>query len=121
MKNSFTASSSTERLMEDELYALVYEEIETGQMDKSAQARAIEEGGSDNGAVRKAYIKNRILRLKAELELARREKEKEIEKSEMFGLVREGSKTKLPGWRHFFGILGLFVAIAFLIAMVSQP
>ena len=69
MKNPFSTASSAERLFEDELYARVYEEIESGQMDKAAQARAIEDGGGDNGAVKKAYIKHRIARIKTEIEL----------------------------------------------------
>ena len=73
MKNPFSKASSAERLFEDELYARVYEEIENGQMDKAAQARAIEEGGGDDGTIKKAYIKHRIARIKAEIKEAKDE------------------------------------------------
>lgn len=60
------------RLAEDELYTFVYEEIENGHMDKAAQARAIAEGGENEGAVRAAYIKHRIARIRAEIEITER-------------------------------------------------
>lgn len=74
MIKPFFSKSADERILEDELYVRVFEEIEQGQMDKAAQARAIEEGGSDAGAVKKAYIKHRMTRLKAEHEVVLRQK-----------------------------------------------
>jgi hypothetical protein len=67
MKKSSSTDAAAERFFEDQLYARVYEEIESGQMDKAAQARAIAEGGGDDGAVKRAYIKHRMDRIKAEL------------------------------------------------------
>jgi hypothetical protein len=57
------------RLEEDKLYAHVHEEIRSGKVDTAAQARAMEEGGNDNGLVQQAYIKHRIARIKAEIEI----------------------------------------------------
>lgn len=61
-----------ERLLEDEIYRFVWEEIESDQLDRSAQARAMEEGAGDEGKTRSAYIKHRVRRLKDELNLHRR-------------------------------------------------
>ena len=72
MKNlwrSITTDNAASRLAEDVLYTVVYEEIENGQIDKAAQARAIAEGGENEGAVRAAYIKHRIARMRAEIEI----------------------------------------------------
>ncbi|WP_394227924.1 hypothetical protein [Paracoccus marcusii] len=61
------------RLVEDELYRIVWEEIERGEMDKAAKARATAEAGSNEGQLRGAYIRYRVRRLKDELELYTRE------------------------------------------------
>lgn len=74
MIKPFFTKSADERILEDELYVRVYEELETDQMDKAAQARAIEEGGGDASAIKKAYIKHRMARLKAEHEIISRQK-----------------------------------------------
>lgn len=66
-----------ERLLEDEIYRFVWEEIESDQLDRSAQARAMEEGAGDEGKTRSAYIKHRVRRLKDELELHRRSLEQQ--------------------------------------------
>jgi hypothetical protein len=55
------------RLLEDELYRIVWEEIENGVKDPAAQARAIEESGGDDGKVRSTYIKHRVRRIQDEL------------------------------------------------------
>jgi hypothetical protein len=57
------------RLLEDEIYRIVWEEIENNELDRSAQARSMEEGAGDDGKTRSAYIKHRVRRLKDELEL----------------------------------------------------
>jgi len=86
MKSPYSTASAADRLSENALYERVYEEIKSGQMDVAAQARAIEEGGSDGGAVKSAYIKHRIENLKAEMkvaiELAERAAEKERKQKE---------------------------------------
>ena len=71
MPTRYTYDQYSRRLSESELYQRVYEEIENGQMDKAAQARAIEEGGGDDGAVKSAYIKHRIENIRAEIEIAK--------------------------------------------------
>lgn len=70
MKKPSVSSETATRLAEDVLYTVVYEEIENGQIDKAAQARAIAEGGENEGAVRAAYIKHRIARMRAEIEVS---------------------------------------------------
>ena len=64
------------RLIEDEIYRIVWEEIESNELDRSAQARSIEEGAGDEGKTRAAYIKHRVRRLKDEVELYRRDLDK---------------------------------------------
>lgn len=54
-------------LEEDELYRIVWEEIERGEVDSVAQARSIEAAGGDQGKIRAAYIKHRVRRLRDEL------------------------------------------------------
>jgi|AntAceMinimDraft_12_1070368.scaffolds.fasta_scaffold45641_2 hypothetical protein len=85
MTNPFEKDTAAARLAEDELYAFVYEEIQKGQMDTAAQARAIAEGGANEGEVRAAYIKHRIARIKAEIEVsvAEVEHEKEFQKKKL--------------------------------------
>jgi ribosomal protein S14 len=65
------------RLLEDEIYRIVWEEIECNELDPSAQARSIEEGAGDEGKTRSAYIKYRVRRLKDELELHSRDLERQ--------------------------------------------
>lgn len=72
MKNFLINFSKTfvtkeEVLNEDKIYEFVYSEIEQGKMDKAAQARAIEEGGANQDAVRQSYIKHRVRRVRNEL------------------------------------------------------
>jgi hypothetical protein len=71
MKNPFSSFSPAERIAEDQIYERVYAEIASGQMDMAAQARAIEEGGGDDGRVKSAYIRYRVSRVKAEIEMAK--------------------------------------------------
>ena len=80
MPTRYSNDQNARRLSENELYARVYEEIESGQMDKAAQARAIVEGGGADGAVKSAYIKHRIENIKAEIEIALELAEREHEK-----------------------------------------
>lgn len=93
MESFFRNTSYVDRLSEDELYTRIYEEIENGEMDKAAQARAIEEGGSDNGAVKKAYIKHRMARIRAEidfsLDLAKHNAEKLRKQKEEQEILKE--------------------------------
>lgn len=55
------------RRMEDELYRIVWEEIQSGQMDPAAQARSITDGEGDDAKIRAAYIKHRVRRLEDEI------------------------------------------------------
>lgn len=70
------------RLAEDRLYAHVHEEIRSGKVDTAAQARAMEEGGNDKGLVQQAYIKHRIARIKAEIEIFNQQEEIERKEAE---------------------------------------
>lgn len=79
MKKPSVSSETATRLAEDVLYTVVYEEIENGKIDKAAQARAIAEGGENEGAVRAAYIKHRIARMRAEIEVSAAQSEYENE------------------------------------------
>jgi hypothetical protein len=60
-----------DRLVEDELYRIVWDEIERSEIDRAAQARSIEEGAGDKAKTQSAYIKHRIRRLRDELQLHR--------------------------------------------------
>ena len=57
------------RLLEDEIYRIVWEEIESGIMDPVSQARSVAEGDGDDGKIRAAYIRHRVRRIKDEMEL----------------------------------------------------
>ena len=57
------------RLLEDEIYRIVWEEIESGIMDQVSQARSVAEGDGDDGKIRAAYIRHRVRRIKDEMEL----------------------------------------------------
>lgn len=90
------------RLLEDELYQIVWEEIERNEMDPVAQARSIEEGGELNAKVSAAYIKHRLRRLKDQLkveELAAKEtfrqKQEKISRKEAEQKSKEGEYPKL--------------------------
>lgn len=141
MKRSFSTASAAERFFEDQLYERVYEEIESGQMDKAAQARAIAEGGGDDGAVKRAYIKHRMDRIKAELiaeeqaaqERAKAEaqaqkarqdaefaKQQEIDKQERRQRRRESVATVKKVVLVAFTIYGVFTVLAILIAISSN-
>lgn len=90
------------RLIEDEIYRVVWEEIESGEMDAVAQARSIEDGEAEDAKVRAAYIKHRVRRIKdaisastkleREIELARdrevKEREWQIRRSRYFELLK---------------------------------
>ena len=77
MKNPFMGKSSVTHIQEDKLYERIYEEIADGKMDKAAQARAIEEGGGNDGSEKKAYIKHRFARLSADFKISSEIKVKE--------------------------------------------
>ena len=57
------------RLLEDEIYRIVWEEIESGIMDPASQARSAAEGDGDDGKIRAAYIRQRVRRIKDEMEI----------------------------------------------------
>lgn len=80
------------RLVEDELYRIVWEEIERGEMDKAAKARATAEAGSDEGQLRGAYIRYRVRRLKDELELYARENKVNPPKAAVAPPMAKGSR-----------------------------
>ena len=66
MKNPFSTRTSSTRILEDQIYEKIGEEIASGKMDMAAHTRAVQEGGDDDGEVKKAYIKYRFSRLQAE-------------------------------------------------------
>lgn len=56
------------RLLEDEIYKIVWEEITSNQLDPISQARAISEGGDSQAAIQTRYIRNRVRRIKDEMQ-----------------------------------------------------
>lgn len=88
------------RFLEDEIYRIVWEEIESNELDRSAKARSIEEGAGDEGKTRSAYIKHRVRRLRDELEFHRRaqhEREKQTTTTEKPALRKSRQTCSLCG------------------------
>ena len=56
------------RLVEDEIYQIVWDEIETGNLDPVAKARSLAEGSTDDNSLRSQYIRHRVRRLKDEVQ-----------------------------------------------------
>lgn len=54
----------SDRLLEDRLYEMTILEIESGTLDKSAEARALEEAEGDETKAKALYIKHRVRRLR---------------------------------------------------------
>lgn len=68
------------RRLEDEIYKAVWYEISQGQLDPSAQARALADGGNSKEQLQSSYIKHRIRMLKDELrQLKLEEKQRQQE------------------------------------------
>ncbi|WP_139838145.1 hypothetical protein [Roseovarius gaetbuli] len=108
-----------DRLVEDELYRIVWEEIESNKIDPAARARSIEEGAGDEGKTRAAYIKHRVRRLKTEFEIHQRELNEKNERAKE--AVDKKSAEKHPKTCSLCGTkLGLFNARGSLCASCSK-
>lgn len=81
-------------MLDDEIYRIVWEEVESGVLDGSAKARSIEEGDGDEGKTRSAYIKHRVRRLKDELELHRRELDRHEKSNKRLAKRPENTKPR---------------------------
>ena len=114
MKNPFSEPSSSERIAEDRLYEKIGGELAIGQLDKAAQARAIQDGGNDAGAVKKAYIKHRFSQLQAEQKdadkIAAQKHEEELAAREI--LPNISTSIKKGAMREPDSKLGLYVIVA---------
>ncbi|SDX82838.1 hypothetical protein [Roseicitreum antarcticum] len=64
------------RLIEDEIYRIVWEEIENGQFDTASKARAMAKCANDGAELRSAYIRHRVRRLKDEIAIANATRER---------------------------------------------
>jgi hypothetical protein len=71
------------RLLEDELYKMAWEEIERGVLDPASQARSIVDGEGDDGKTRAAYIKHRVRRLRDELEIIQSQEKEQVRKKQI--------------------------------------
>lgn len=79
---------------EDELYRVVWDEIERGHMDPVAQARSIEDGLGDNGLTKSAYIKHRVRRLKDDLGKLHKEELKAKRAAEEMQRAKDEAEAK---------------------------
>ena len=61
------------RLLDDELYRFVGYEIEYGEYDQAAWARAVEDSHGNDAKIRADYVRHRVRRLKDELSLLRQQ------------------------------------------------
>jgi membrane protein involved in colicin uptake len=86
---------SKEETFEDEVYQLVWDEIQQGRMDPVAQARSIEDGRGDDGLVKSAYIKHRLRRLKHEIEQRSQEELKERQRRRDVEAQRVAEETRI--------------------------
>jgi hypothetical protein len=64
------------RLLEDELYRFVWNEIESNKLDPVAKVRALADGGSNEIELKSAYIRHRIISLKDQLDALQRKSAK---------------------------------------------
>ena len=85
------------RLLEDELYKIAWEEIEKGQLDSAAQARAIADSEGDDSKIRSAYIKHRVRRLRDEREIFQN---KQKDKARQKARIASSGPPKDPGERY---------------------
>ena len=67
--SSAKAKLAASKLAEEQLYALVTEEVASGQISQGLRAKAIAETGGDEAAAKALYLKLRVEIMKAEAEV----------------------------------------------------
>ena len=95
MKNPFSTRTSSTRILEDRIYEKIGEEIASGKMDMAAHTRAVQEGGDDDGEVKKAYIKYRFSRLQAEQDQLRQVAAEQLRETQQLK-VKANPQAALP-------------------------
>ena len=83
------------RLLEDELYRIVGEEIEAGVKDTAAWVRAVADGAGDDAATKSMYIKHRVRRLQDEISLSAAEAELQKAQQADLRLVKQKEKEMI--------------------------
>jgi hypothetical protein len=83
------------RLLEDELYRIVGEEIEAGVKDTAAWVRAVADGAGDDAATKSMYIKHRVRRLQDEISLSAAEAELQKAQQADLRLVKQQEKEMI--------------------------
>ena len=83
------------RLLEDELYRIVGEEIEAGVKDTAAWVRAVAYGAGDDAATKSMYIKHRVRRLQDEISLSAAEAELQKAQQADLRLVKQQEKEMI--------------------------
>lgn len=82
------------RLLEDELYRIVGEEIEAGVKDTAAWVRAVADGVGDDAATKSMYIKHRVRRLQDEVSLNAQASELESQKQMALASAKKKAKSR---------------------------
>lgn len=110
------------RLIEDEIYRAVWEEIESGKMDPVAQARSIEDGEAEDVKIRAAYIKHRVRRIKDEIS-ASTKIEREIEDARLREEIAHDREIKEREWQirrsRYFVFLKVFAIVSLMMSFVG--
>ncbi len=113
------------RMLQDELYRIVGNELENGYVDTIAQTRAMAEGHSSEAKARAAYIANRIQRLSDELSAAIKQEQIEVQAAQLEkrkqnqqrvgNAIAEVIRWILIGIVVLAGLAGLIFAVLFII------
>ena len=83
-----------QRKIDDEIYAQIYDEYAAGILDRVAQARALEAAGGEQDKIKSEYIKFRFIRIKDDLELLQRQKQREAADLKRQTKAAEAAKQK---------------------------
>jgi hypothetical protein len=94
----------SDRLLEDNLYEIVMQEVEIGNYDQAAKARAFQEAQGDEPAAKALYIKHRIRRLR---DLAVAEKASEVTRRDLENeVLRKKKEADMSTFEKAMYLLG---------------
>ena len=110
-----------DRLSEDVLYEVAVNEVESDQFDKVAQSKALEEAQGDHQKARAFYIKQRVRRIRGELDNEllkikdlKDKKEAEIERNKIeVQKILDDEVQNNVNWSTFIILLFIFLLIMF--------
>lgn len=83
-----------QRKIDDKIYAQIYDEYAAGVLDKVAQARALEAAGGEQEKIKSEYIKFRFIRIKDDLEILQRERQREASEARKNAKAAEAAELR---------------------------